>query len=224
MSEDISSYSIVHDLDKCILCRKCENVCNEVKALSLSYSHKGKHDNVISSAFLLPINETNCTFCGQCLSVCPTGALTEVNNTSKLWDALNNKNKFVIVQISPDIRSPLNEQFGIKISMSVTGKVISALRSLGFDKVFNTDLEPDLTSIEKISIAKNYYSKKMNIPTKNIIAVSVIPFESKNFERNKSELSSNTDIIIDVRELCQMIKEAGIHLPTLKDEEFDRIH
>lgn len=148
-SKDTSNYSICRDLDKCILCRRCETMCNEVQTVSaLSAVNRG-FNTVVSPAFGLPMLDTNCTFCGQCVSVCPTGALTEVNNTSKLWDVLNDKDKFVIVQTAPAIRAALGEEFDMEAGKVVTGKMVAALRAIGFDKVFDTDFAADLTIMEE---------------------------------------------------------------------------
>ncbi len=147
--KDTSNYSITRDLDKCILCRRCETICNEVQTVSaLSAVNRG-FGTIISPAFGLPLLKTNCTFCGQCVSVCPTGALTEVNNASKVWNALNDKDKLVIVQTAPAVRAALGEEFGLEIGKAVTGKMAAALRSLGFDKVFDTDFAADLTIMEE---------------------------------------------------------------------------
>ncbi len=147
--KDTSSDSIVRDLDKCILCRRCETVCTEVQTVSALSAVGRGFNTVISPAFGLPMTETNCTFCGQCVSVCPTGALTEVNNTSKVWDVLNDKEKFVIVQTAPAVRAALGEEFGLELGKAVTGKMVAALRSLGFNKVFDTDFAADLTIMEE---------------------------------------------------------------------------
>jgi NADH-quinone oxidoreductase subunit G len=149
--KDTSSFSIIRDLDKCILCRRCVTMCNEVQTVGvLSPVNRGFH-TVISPAFSSPMIETNCTFCGQCVAVCPTGALTEVNNTSKVWDALDNKDKVVIVQTAPAIRAALGEEFGLEPGTVVTGKMVAALRALGFNKVFDTDFAADLTIVEEAS-------------------------------------------------------------------------
>ena len=147
--KDTSNYSITRDLDKCILCRRCETICNEVQTVSaLSAVNRG-FGTIISPAFGLPLLKTNCTFCGQCVSVCPTGALTEVNNASKVWNALNDKDKLVIVQTAPAVRAALGEEFGLEIGKAVTGKMAAALRRMGFDKVFDTDFGADLTIMEE---------------------------------------------------------------------------
>lgn len=148
---DHSSKSIVKDLDKCILCRRCETMCSEVQTVNvLSGVDRGFH-TVVAPFFNSPLHETVCTFCGQCVSVCPTGALTEVNNISKVWRALNTEGKTVVVQVAPAVRVALGEEFGMEPGTVVTGKIVSALRKLGFDRVFDTDFAADLTIIEEAS-------------------------------------------------------------------------
>ncbi len=147
--KDTSSASIERNLDKCILCRRCETVCSEIQTVSVLSAVNRGFETVISPAFGMPMVDTHCTFCGQCVSVCPTGALTEVNNTSKVWDALNDKDKFVVVQTAPAVRSALGEEFGMEVGKAVTGKMVASLRSLGFDKVFDTDFAADLTIMEE---------------------------------------------------------------------------
>ncbi|SFR96843.1 NADH-dependent [FeFe] hydrogenase, group A6 [Anaeromicropila populeti] len=147
--KDFSSASIERNLDKCILCRRCVTACGKIQTVSvLSAVNRGFH-TIISPAFGLPMVDTNCTFCGQCVSVCPTGALTQVNNTTKVWEALNHKDKFVIVQTAPAVRAALGECFGDTSGKAVTGKMVAALRAMGFDKVFDTDFAADLTIMEE---------------------------------------------------------------------------
>lgn len=148
---DNSSYSIIRNLDKCILCRRCETMCNEVQQCNvLSGINRGFTTNV-APAFNEPINKSNCTFCGQCVAVCPTAALTEVNYTGEVWDNINSKDKIVVVQTAPAIRAALGEEFNLKPGTLVTGKMVSALRQLGFDYVFDTDFAADLTIMEEAS-------------------------------------------------------------------------
>ncbi|HHV11545.1 MAG TPA: 2Fe-2S iron-sulfur cluster binding domain-containing protein [Clostridiales bacterium] len=146
---DTSSKSIVRNMDKCILCRRCETMCNEVQTVHVLSAINRGFDTYIAPSMNLPMHETTCTFCGQCVAVCPTGALTEVNNVSKVWDALNNRNKYVIVQTAPAVRVALGEEFGAEPGTSVTGKMAAALRQLGFDRVFDTDFAADLTIMEE---------------------------------------------------------------------------
>lgn len=148
---DNSSYSIIRNLDKCILCRRCETMCNEVQTCNvLSGINRGFITNV-APAFNAPLNQSNCTFCGQCVSVCPTAALTEVNYTSSVWDAINSKDKIVVVQTAPAIRAALGEEFDLEPGTVVTGKMVSALRELGFEYVFDTNFAADLTIMEEAS-------------------------------------------------------------------------
>ncbi len=149
--KDFSSSSIERNLDKCILCRRCVTVCGKIQTVSVLSAVNRGFNTIISPAFGLPMIHTNCTFCGQCVSVCPTGALTEVNNTTKVWDALNDPEKFVIVQTAPAVRAALGEAFGDESGKAVTGKMVTALRALGFDKVFDTDFAADLTIMEEAS-------------------------------------------------------------------------
>ncbi|MBN4051061.1 MAG: NADH:ubiquinone oxidoreductase [Alkaliphilus sp.] len=148
---DDSSHAIVRNLDKCILCRRCETMCTNVQTVNV-YSAVGRgFETVVSTSFDLPMSETACTFCGQCVAVCPTGALTEVNNTSKVWDALRDPNKLVVVQTAPAVRTALGEMFDMEAGTLVTGKMVTALRNLGFDKVFDTNFAADLTIMEEAS-------------------------------------------------------------------------
>ncbi|WP_454054159.1 NADH-dependent [FeFe] hydrogenase, group A6 [Clostridium sp. Marseille-Q7071] len=146
---DTSSNSIVRDLDKCILCRRCTTMCDVVQTVGVLSAVERGFQTVISPAFGEPMTETSCTFCGQCVSVCPTGALTEVDNTSKVWRAINQKDKIVVVQTAPAIRAALGEEFGIDDDNPVTGKMVSALRKIGFDYVFDTNFGADLTIMEE---------------------------------------------------------------------------
>jgi NADH-quinone oxidoreductase subunit G len=149
--KDSSSQSIYRNLDKCILCRRCETMCNEVQTCGILSAMDRGFETVVSPAFGLPMVDTACTFCGQCVAVCPTAALTEINKVSEVWKEINDKNKYVIVQTAPAVRVALGEEFGMEPGTSVTGKMVSALRKLGFDKVFDTDFAADLTIMEEAS-------------------------------------------------------------------------
>lgn len=151
LERDKSSYSLVRDPEKCILCRRCETMCNEVQTVGVYSAVNRGFDTVMSTAFDKPLLETSCTFCGQCVSVCPTGALTQVDNISPVWEAIEDPDKFVIVQTAPAIRVALGEEFGMPVGSRVTGKMASALRRIGFDKVMDTDFAADLTIMEEAS-------------------------------------------------------------------------
>lgn len=148
---DDSSKSIYRNLDKCILCRRCETICNEVQTCGILSAMGRGFETVISPAFHLPMSETMCTFCGQCVAVCPTAALTEINNINEVWDSINDHEKFVVVQTAPAVRVALGEEFGMEAGTVVTGKMVSAIRELGFDRVFDTDFAADLTIVEEAS-------------------------------------------------------------------------
>jgi len=144
-----TSPSIIRDLDKCIMCRRCEMMCNEVQTVgALSAINRG-FMAVVAPAFEQNLEHSPCTYCGQCVAVCPTGALTEVNHTPEVLRALADPSKVVVVQTAPAVRVALGEEFGLKPGTIVTGKMVSALRALGFDYVFDTDFAADLTIMEE---------------------------------------------------------------------------
>ncbi len=148
---DLSSASILKEPDKCIMCRRCELMCNDVQTVgALSAIGRG-FETVVGTAFHSDLKDTVCTYCGQCVSVCPTGALAENNQTAKVWRALHNPNKHVVVQVAPAVRVALGEMFGMEAGSIVTGKMVSALRKMGFDAVFDTDFGADLTVMEEAS-------------------------------------------------------------------------
>ena len=145
---DDNSYSLIRDPNKCILCRRCETMCNEVQTVgALAEVGRGFYTHV-GSTFNRSMFETTCTFCGQCLSVCPTGALTEKSNIREVWRALSS-DKHVIVQVAPAVRVALGEMFGMEVGSNVEGKIVTALRRLGFDRVFDTNFAADLTIMEE---------------------------------------------------------------------------
>jgi NADH-quinone oxidoreductase subunit G len=148
---DNSSYSIVRNLDKCVFCRRCETMCNEVQTCGILSGIDRGFETVVGPAFGLPMIDTMCTFCGQCVAVCPTAALTEVSNVSQVWDAINDPQKYVVVQTAPAVRVALGEEFGMEVGTIVTGKMAAALRRMGFDQVFDTDFAADLTIVEEAS-------------------------------------------------------------------------
>lgn len=146
---DRSSPSIVRDSRKCIHCHRCITVCESVQTVSvLTPSFRGSKVRVVPS-FDLPLVETNCVACGQCIMACPVGALYEKDEVDEVWKVLQDPAKHVIVQEAPAIRAALGEEFGLPPGTLVTGKMIAALRKLGFDKVFDTNFTADLTIIEE---------------------------------------------------------------------------
>lgn len=145
---DISP-SITRDTRKCILCRRCVTACNQIQHVGAINSQNRGYDTQISPSMGLPLESGNCTMCGQCVVVCPTGALTETASLDKVWDALNNPELRVIVQAAPAVRAALGECFGMPIGSRVTGKLSAALRKLGFDDVFDTNFGADVTIVEE---------------------------------------------------------------------------
>jgi len=144
-----TSPSIIRDLDKCIMCRRCEMMCNEVQTVgALSAVNRG-FMAVVAPAFEQNLEYSPCTYCGQCVAVCPTGALTEVDHTRDVLRAIVDPAKTVVVQTAPAVRAALGEEFGMEPGTLVTGKMVSALRALGFDYVFDTDFAADLTIMEE---------------------------------------------------------------------------
>ncbi|MFA8450202.1 MAG: NADH-dependent [FeFe] hydrogenase, group A6 [Bacteroidales bacterium] len=144
-----TSPSIIRDMDKCIMCRRCETMCNDVQTVgALSAINRG-FESVVSPAFEMNLEASPCTYCGQCVAVCPTGALTEVDSTPDVIRALADPTKTVVVQTAPAVRAALGEEFGMEAGTLVTGKMVTALRGLGFNYVFDTDFAADLTIMEE---------------------------------------------------------------------------
>ncbi len=146
---DTSSPSIVRDPEKCILCRRCVAVCNNVQKIgAIGATHRG-FKTIIEPVFGKSIGDVLCVNCGQCITACPVGALTEKSEIDDVWAAIHDKTKHVVVQTAPAVRFGLGEEFGIDPGNSVTGKMAAALRRLGFAKVFDTDFAADLTIMEE---------------------------------------------------------------------------
>ncbi len=146
---DTSSPSIVRDQNKCILCGRCVSVCNKVQNVGvLGFTNRG-FETTVGPAFDKSLDKIDCINCGQCIAACPVGALREKEEIDYVWDALEDDNKHVVVQTAPAIRAALGEEFGYPMGTSVTGKMVTALKRLGFNKVFDTDFAADLTIIEE---------------------------------------------------------------------------
>jgi len=146
---DLTSPSIVRDSSKCILCRRCVTVCNEIQGVGVLNIQKRGFHSVIGPADELPLNSVNCTNCGQCVMVCPVGALLAKDDTDRVWDAIFDSRKRVIVQTAPAVRVALGEEFGYPPGTIVTGKMATALREIGFNDIFDTNFGADLTIIEE---------------------------------------------------------------------------
>ncbi|MDP3387827.1 MAG: NADH-dependent [FeFe] hydrogenase, group A6 [Eubacteriales bacterium] len=149
--KDTSSFSIVKDPNKCVMCRRCETMCNTVQTCNVLSAVNRGFESFVGPAFNMDMADSACTFCGQCVAVCPTAALTEVDNTSQVWKALANPKKHVVVQLAPAVRVAIGEMFGMDIGTIATGKIATALRRMGFDGIFDTDFGADLTIMEEAS-------------------------------------------------------------------------
>jgi NADH-quinone oxidoreductase subunit G/NADP-reducing hydrogenase subunit HndD len=147
--KDESNPSIVRDPEKCILCTRCVRACSERQGLDIFSSVNRGFNSIVEPAFGLGLDEVACSYCGQCTTVCPTAALTEKDDTQLVWDVLSDPDKYVVVQTAPSVRIGLGEEFGMKSGGIVTGKMVAALRRIGFDKVFDTDFAADLTIMEE---------------------------------------------------------------------------
>ncbi|MBO4814550.1 MAG: iron hydrogenase small subunit [Muribaculaceae bacterium] len=141
--------AITRNMEKCIYCRRCESVCNNVQSVGVLGAIRRGFDTTIAPTFDRMFTDTDCTYCGQCVAVCPVGALTERDYTDQLLDDLTNPDKVVVAQPAPAVRFALGEEFGMKPGTSVTGKMATALRDLGFDYAFDTDFGADLTIMDE---------------------------------------------------------------------------
>ena len=146
---DTSAVHMVRDNNKCILCRRCVAVCEKVQGVGVIGANERGFKTEISSAFGLGLGDTSCVSCGQCIAVCPTGALYEKDATEEVLAAIADPEKYVVVQTAPAVRAALGEEFGYPMGTPVQGKMVSALRRIGFDKVFDTNFAADLTIMEE---------------------------------------------------------------------------
>ncbi|MCF6333232.1 MAG: [FeFe] hydrogenase, group A [Draconibacterium sp.] len=185
-----TSPAIIREIDKCIMCRRCEMMCNEVQTVGVLSAINRGFDSVVSPAFEMNLDHSECTYCGQCVAVCPTGALTEVDHTGKVIHALSDKTKTVIVQTAPAVRAALGEEFGMEAGTLVTGKLVAALRRLGFDHIFDTDFAADLTIMEEGTELLNRLGKHLagDKDVKLPILTSCCPAWVKFFEHQFPEM------------------------------------
>lgn len=144
-----SNPAVERDMTKCILCRRCITMCNNIQGIGVLNAQNRGFKTMIGPAEGFEMMDVNCTFCGQCTTVCPVGALKEKDGIKKVWEAINNPEKRVVVQTAPAVRAALGEEFGYEAGTLVTGKMAAALRQLGFDDVFDTNFAADLTIIEE---------------------------------------------------------------------------
>ncbi len=271
---DRSSPSVKRDPNRCILCGRCIRTCQEIQTVfAIDFANRG-FDTLVSPSLGLPLGESVCVNCGQCILACPTGALSEVSHVEMVWEALEDEKKFVVLQTAPAIRVSIGEPFGLPPGTVTTGKMVAAFRRLGFDRVFDTNFAADLTIIEEGTefinrlqqggklplitscspgwikfmehfypelmenvstckspqqmfgaVAKTYYAQKLGIDPQDMVVVSIMPCTAKKFECQREEMTSSgcqdVDYSLTTREAARMLKEKGIDLKEMPEEEFD---
>jgi NADH-quinone oxidoreductase subunit G len=161
---DKSSCALKRDPNKCIMCRRCETMCNEVQTVGALTAFGRGFNTVVAPAEKMPIIDSSCVYCGQCVSVCPTAALTGVGYIQEAWAAIFNPKKKVVAQIAPAVRVAIGEEFGLEPGEQVTGKLVAGLHRIGFDAVFDTSFGADLTIIEEAKEIMDRVSKNENLP------------------------------------------------------------
>ena len=187
---DDKSPSIVRDPNKCILCRRCVSMCNKVQKIgAIGVTERG-FNSCVSTAGHNSLNDVNCTFCGQCIEVCPTGALREKDSTQIVWDKINDKNTYVIVQTAPSVRVALGEEFEMPIGTNVEGKMVNALKQMGFDKVFDTNTGADFTIVEEGTEFIKRLQNNDNLPMITSCCPGWVKYIEMNYPENIGHLSS----------------------------------
>ncbi len=184
---DDLSPSIVRDNNKCILCRRCVAACKKVQGIGAIDCAGRGFSSSVSTYKELSLNDVNCTFCGQCIEACPVGALKEKDSTKDVWAALRDPEKYVVVQTAPAVRVALGEEFGMEIGTNVAGKMTTALRLLGFDKVFDTNTGADFTIMEEGTEFIERFTKGGTLP----MITSCSPGWVRYLELNYPELIGN---------------------------------
>ncbi len=278
---DRSSYSVVRDMNKCVLCRRCVRTCIDLQEVGVLEAVGRGAETKIATYLDKPLGDVVCINCGQCINRCPTGALRANDPTDAVWEAIDDPTKHVVIQTAPSPRAGIGEEFGLEPGVPMTWKLNTALRRCGFDKVFDTNFTADLTIIEEgtelilrlyknlvegddsqpvpqftscspgwvkyiehfypeylphVSTAKSpqqmfgaliktWYAEINDLDPADIVSVALMPCSAKKFECNRPEMADSghkdVDFGLTTREMAQMIREAGIHLPDLPESDFD---
>ena len=183
-SIDVSSASMERDPAKCILCGRCVRVCHEIQKIgAIDFTQRGFVSNV-TTPFNKGLNISDCILCGQCILVCPTAALREKSSLKEVAAALNDKNKYTIVQVAPAVRATLGEEYNFPLGSNVTGQIVTGLKRLGFKKVFDTNFSADLTILEEAAELIDRVKNKKPLP----MFTSCCPGWVKYVEQNRPEV------------------------------------
>lgn len=187
---DDKSPAIMRDFNKCILCRRCVAACKNVQEIGAIDCINRGFESCISTVGDNSLADVNCTFCGQCIEACPTGALKEKEYIKDVWRNLKNPEIYTVVQTAPAVRVALGEEFDMPVGTNVTGKMVSALKSLGFDRVFDTNTGADLTIMEEANEFIERFEKQEGLPMITSCSPGWVRFAEKNYPDLLGHLSS----------------------------------
>ncbi len=187
---DDKSPAIVRDFNKCILCRRCVATCKNVQGIGAIDCINRGFNSCISTTYDHSLNDVDCTFCGQCIESCPTGALKEKEYIDEVWAKLKDEDSYVVVQTAPAVRVALGEEFGMEIGTNVTGKMVSALKQMGFNKVFDTNTAADFTIMEEANEFIQRVTNNGVLPMITSCSPGWVRFAEKNYSELLGHLST----------------------------------
>ena len=187
---DDKSPAIVRDFNKCILCRRCVATCKNVQEIGAIDCIERGFSSCISTTYDHSLNDVDCTFCGQCIESCPTGALREKEYIDEVWEKLKDESTYVVVQTAPAVRVALGEEFGYPIGTNVKGKMVTALKNMGFDKVFDTNTGADFTIMEEANEFIERVKNKETLPMITSCSPGWVRFAEKNYPELLDHLST----------------------------------